>query len=79
MGALAQHAVEFVDEEGDGLVALVSGDGGVHVGAVDGQVAFGGEAMGDVLFGVAFQFDAQTDDAFLVAEEPVNLFVHELL
>lgn len=79
MRALGQHAVEFVDKKGDGFVALVGGDGGVHIRAVDGEVAFGGEAMGDVLFGVALELDAQANDAFLVAEEPVNLFMNELL
>ena len=79
LGALGEHAVELVHEEGDGFVALVGGNGSVHVRAVDGDVAFGGEAMGDVLLGVALELYAQADDAFLVAEEPVNLFMHELL
>ena len=79
LGALGEHAVEFVDEERDGLVALVGGDGGIHVGAVDGDVAFGGEAVGDVLLGVALKFDAEANDALLMAKEPVSLLVDELL
>ncbi len=77
--ALGEHAVELVHEEVHGLVALVAGDGGVEVGAVDGNVSLGGEAMGDGLFGVALQFHPHADDAFLVAEETVRLVVDELL
>lgn len=79
LGAFGEHAVELVHQEGDGFVALVGGDGGVHVGAVDGDVAFGGKAVGDVLLVVAFEFDAQADDAFLMAEEAIGFVVHELL
>lgn len=42
-------------------------------------MAFGGEPVGDVLLGVALQFHTHTDDALLVAEEPVRLVVDELL
>ena len=78
LGALGEHAVEFVHQEIDGLVALVGGDRGVHVGAVDDDVALGGEAMLDVLLGVALEFDADADDALLMAEESLSLVVHEL-
>jgi uncharacterized protein len=60
-------------------VALVGGDGGVHVGPVDGDVALSGEAVGDILFRVALQLDAEADDALLVTEEPIHLVVNELL
>ncbi len=77
IGAAVKHAVEFVDEQGDGLVAFVGGDGGVEVGAVDADVAFGGESVGDGLLGVAFELDADADDALFVAEETVGLFLDE--
>lgn len=78
LGALGEHAVQLVHEKIDGLVALVGGDGGVHVGAVDGDVALGGESMGDVLLGVALELDAQADDALFMTEEAGGLVVHEL-
>ncbi len=79
LGALGEHAVELVHQEIDGLVAFVGGDGGVHVGAVDDDVALGGEAMLDVLLHVALEFDANADDALLMAEEAFGLVMHELL
>jgi uncharacterized protein len=79
LGATTEHAVELVNEEGDGLVALIFGDRGVHVGAVDGYVAFGGEAMGDVLFRVAFELDAEADYALFMTEEADRFLLHELL
>lgn len=78
LGALGEHAIQLVHEEVDRLVALVGGDGCVHVGAVDGDVAFRGEAMGDVLLGVALKFDAEADDALFMTEEAGGLVVHEL-
>lgn len=75
--AAVQHAVEFIDEEGDGFVTFVGGDGGVEVWAVNADVAFGGESVGDGLLGVAFELDADADDAFFVAEETVGLFLDE--
>jgi len=79
LGALGEHAVELVHQEVDGLVAFVGGDGCVHVGAVDDDVALGGEAVVDVLLHVALEFDANSDDALLVAEEAFGLVMHELL
>lgn len=42
-------------------------------------MTFGREAVGDVLLGVALEFHAEADDAFLMAEEPIGLVMHELL
>jgi uncharacterized protein len=78
LGALGEHAVKLVHEEVDGLVALVGGDGGVHVGTVDDDVALGGEAVVDVLLRVALEFNAEADDALFVAEEAFRLVAHEL-
>jgi uncharacterized protein len=79
LGAADEHAVELIDQEGDGLVALVGGDGGVHVGPVDGDVAFGGEAVGDILLRVALELHPEADDALLVPEEAFRLVLDELL
>lgn len=60
-------------------MAFVGRDRGIHVWAMNGNVALGGEAVGDVLFRVALQLHAHADDAFFVAEEPVCLVMDELL
>ncbi len=73
----AEHAVEFVDEEGDGLVALVGLNGGVHVGAVDFDVAFGFEPVGDGFVAVAFQLHADSHDAILVTKQSLGFLSHE--
>jgi hypothetical protein len=64
----AEHAVEFVDEKRNSFVAFVGLDRGIHVGAVNLDVAFGLEARGDSFLGVAFQFHADAHDALLVTE-----------
>ncbi len=76
---LGQHAIEFVHEKVDGLVALIGSYGGVEVGAIHRDMPFCGEAVGHILLGIAFQFHAHADDALLVAEETVRLVVDELL
>jgi hypothetical protein len=44
---------------------------------VDTDVAFGAKAVGDSLLGIAFEFDADADDAFFVAEKSFRFFLHE--
>lgn len=66
---LAEHAVEFVDEERDGLVAFVGLDHGVHVGPLDFDVTLGLEPVGDRLVAVALQFHADAHDAVLVTKQ----------
>ena len=78
-GTPAEHAVELIHEERDGFVALILRDGGVHVGAVDGDVSLGGEAVGDILFRIALELDAEADDALFMTEEADRFFLHELL
>lgn len=75
--AFAEHAVEFVDEKRDGFVALVGLNGGVHVGAVDLDVAFGREPVGDGGVAVAFQLHADTDDPILVTKQSLGFLAHE--
>lgn len=76
-GATAKHTVEFVDEEGDGLVAFIGFDGGVHIGTVDGDVAFGFEACADGFFRVALELNADAHDALLVAKQSPGFFLNE--
>lgn len=77
--ALGDHAVELIDEEIHGLVAFVGGNGGVEVGTVHGDVALGGEAVGDRLFGVALKLHAHADDTLIVTEQSVGFVVNKLL
>ncbi len=77
--ALGEHAVEFIDKEIDGLVAFVGGNRGVELGAVYGNVALGGEAVGDRLLGVALKLHAHADDAFVVTEQSVGFVMNKLL
>ena len=79
LGPAGQHAIKLVHQQGDGLVAFVGGNGGVHVGSVNGDVPLGGEPVGDVLLGVALEFHAHAHDAFLVTEKTIRLVVNELL
>jgi hypothetical protein len=75
--AAVEHAVEFVDEQGHGLVAFVGGDGGVEIRAVDTDVAFGRKPIGDGLLGVAFKLDADADDALFVSEQAFCFILNE--
>lgn len=75
--AFAEHAVEFVDEKRDGFVALIGLNDGVHVGAVDFDVAFGFEPVGDGFGAVAFQLHADADDAILVTKQSLGFLSHE--
>lgn len=77
--ALGEHAVELIDEEIDGLVAFVGGNRGVEVGTVHGDVALGGEAVGDRLLGVALKLHAHTDYALVVTEKAVGFVMNKLL
>ena len=52
--ATAEHAIEFIDQQRDCLMAFVGFDHRVHIGALDGDVAFGFETRANGLFGVAF-------------------------
>ncbi len=74
---LAEHAIEFVDQERDGFVALVGLNGGVHVGAVDFDVAFGLEPVGDGFGAVAFQLHANPHDAVVVTKQSLGFLAHE--
>jgi hypothetical protein len=73
---LGEHAVEFVYQEGNGLVALVGGDDRIHVGSMDGDVTLGLELGGDRLIAVTFKLHADTDDALLVSEQSVGFLTH---
>ena len=77
--ALAEHAVEFVDEQGDGLVALVGLDDGVHVRPVDFDVALGLEPMRDGFVAVALQLHANPHDAVLVTKQSLGFLSNERL
>ena len=77
--AALQHAVEFVDEHGDGLVALVGPHGSVQVGTVDLDVALGGELGAVRRIAIALQFDADAVDALVMAKQAFGLVPDERL
>jgi hypothetical protein len=78
-GAAAEFAVEFVDEEVDGLVKVVGGDGDDEFGAVEDDVAFGEEFAGVVLGGGVFEFDAEAVEAGFVFKEAFHFGVDGVL
>lgn len=59
-------------------MALIRRDGGIHIRAVNFDVALGGEAMSDVLLRIALELHPQADDALLVSEKAVRLFLDKL-
>lgn len=77
--AALEHAVEFIDEKGDGLVAFFGLDGGIHIGAMDLDVALRLELDAGRRGAIAFQLHAETHDALLVSEQSLGLLAHERL
>ena len=72
-----QHAVEFVDQECDGFMAFVGGDGGVEIGPVDTHMAFGDEAVVHRLFRVTFQLHSDANNALFVSKQSLHFFTNE--
>ncbi len=71
----ADHAVEFFDEEVDGVVAFAGNDGSVAGRAIDLHVPLGNKSLAGVAgLQVAFELNANAEDAFFVAEKAVGLF-----
>lgn len=70
----SQHAVEFVDEQGDGFVAFIRLDGGIHVRALNDDAALGLEPGGDTFLGIALQLHTNAHDALVVAKQSVGFF-----
>jgi len=75
--APAEHAVEFVDQERDGLVTFVGLHRGVDVGSMNHHMAFGLEPGGDSFLGIAFEVKADAHDLLLVAEQTLGFFLDE--
>ena len=78
-GPAIEHPIEFIYEHGYGFVALVGGDGSIHVWAMNHDMALGGEAIADGLFRVTLQFHADPDDPLFVPEQSLRLLAHERL
>jgi hypothetical protein len=77
--ATLQHAIELVDQHGNRLVALTPLDGGIHVRAVNLDVAFGRELDAGRGAAITLQFHAHPYDAFLVAKQSRGLLMNERL
>ena len=65
-------AVDDVEEED-----VIRFDHGVHIGAVNLDVALGFETRADGLRRVALQLDAESHDAILVAKQTLGFLTHE--
>ncbi len=77
--ASLQHPVELVDQHGNSLMAVIGLDDRIHIGPMNLDVALSLELHADRSASVAFQFHADTHDAFLMAEETFGLLVDECL
>ena len=78
-GATAKQTVEFVDEQVDGLVAVISVDACIHVRATDFNMALGREAFTGNLLGVTFELHPYAHDTFLVSKQSLDLLLNERL
>lgn len=76
---LSEHSIKFIDEERNGLVAFVALDRGVHVRAVDLDMALGLEARANFFLGVALKFHADAHDALLVTKQSLSFLPHKRL
>jgi hypothetical protein len=74
IGALAEEAIELVDEEIDGLVRIFARGCSVEVRAADFDFRFGHEASVHVGRFVVFDIEAQPDDMVFVSEQPGGFF-----
>ena len=77
--AALEHAVELVDQHGDGLVALVGLHGGIHVGAVDLDMALGGELHTVRGITITLELNAEPHDALLVTKQSLGFLPDERL
>ena len=58
-------------------MAFVRLDRGVHGRALDDDMTFGFEPSGDLLFGVALKFYAESNYSLLVSEQSLDFIPHE--
>ena len=72
--AATQEAIEFVDEEVEGLVGVVAADARDQIRAGDFDVALGDELRADGVGFVEFEVDAQADEVVVVAQEARGFF-----
>lgn len=75
LGAAMEHAIEFVDEERHGLVALVGRHHGVERGPGDGDMTFRGKTFCNRLFRIALEFYAYARYPLLMSEQSLGFFL----
>lgn len=75
--AALQHPVEFVDHHGNSLMALVGFDHRVEIRSVNHDMTLRFEMRADAFGPIAFQFYANSHDAFLVSKQSLGFFVNE--
>src|SRR5690606_7910911 len=73
----AEHAVQLVDQEHDGLVALVDRHRSVHFRTIALDVSLRAKAPPWRLRRIVLEFHPESDDAFLVAEQTRRLLLDE--
>lgn len=74
-----QHAVEFVDQQGNRFVTFVRLHGRIHVGALNLDVPLGRELHADRTVAIALQFHADAHDALLVTKQSFGFLADERL
>jgi hypothetical protein len=74
--ASLQHSVEFIDEHGDCLVTFVGLDRGIHIGALDLDMALSRELHADRGSAIARQFHAYPHDTLLMAKQTLGLLLN---
>lgn len=79
LGSASEHTIQFIYQHGDGLVAFVGANGGVHIRPVDRDMAFGGETVGDILLRITLKLNSQSNDALFVTEESDGFLLNKLL
>lgn len=77
--ASLQHAVQFVDEHRNGLMAIIRLDGRIHVRSLNLDVALGLELDSDRGIAITFQLNTHPDDALLVAKQSIGFLSNERL
>jgi hypothetical protein len=74
-----QHAIQFIDEHRNGLVAFIRLNGSIHVRSLNLDVALGLELDSDRGIAITFQLNTHPDDAFLVAKQSFGFLSDERL
>lgn len=70
--AFLQHAIQFVDQHGNGLVAVIRLNGCIHVRSLNLDMTLGLELDSDRGVAITFQFNTHPDDALFMAKQSLG-------